>query len=65
MSIICQCYPFASILSNSISILSGCNKGDGVPNSGNGVAKGTCPNGDEVCNPDGHCTGTCYYHNKS
>ena len=37
--------------------LLGCNVG-GLGNPGNSTVQGTCPNKNQVCNPDGSCTGT-------
>ena len=28
---------------------------------GNSTVQGTCPETNQVCNPDGNCTGTVYY----
>ena len=37
-----------------------CNNNDGVAGSGTGIDQGTCTHYNEICNPDGSCTGTQY-----
>ena len=46
-----------SIINFRILLLLGCNNGDGVLNSGTNLAKGTCPEANDVCYDTGSCGG--------
>ena len=53
-----------SIFNLCIVLLLGCNSGDGVLNSGTNLAKGTCPDANDVCYDTGSCGGRYFSQNQ-
>ena len=57
-------FSLSSIFNFRIVLLLGCNNGDGVLNSGTNLAKGTCPDANDVCYDTGSCGGRYFSQNQ-